>query len=710
MKIFIDLETYASVDLKSAGVYNYVKSQDFKILLLAYSVGSSDEVIVIDFLSDFKDKLEKFKELYFNEKVQFIAHNANFERLCLNEFLGVIPASRYTCTMAMCAYSGIAHSLNLAAAMLDLPVKKKIVSGNSCMTFFCKPNKKGLQNLPETNPALWDAFIDYVTFDVLVTLKLYERLPELPKKEKDIWLIDSLINDLGVKADVDFVKNAVRIDAEINQNLHLEAQRLGIENLNSRDQLLSFFEKHGVYLKDLSAKTVSEVLQDEKSNLPKVVKELLQLKQSCSKSSTKKFTSIVNRASADGRVRGMFMYYGAHTGRWASRGVQLQNMPGSKGYDIEKIRLSINDDTFLQAQGNIKDPIAGCIRTSFIPEEGKILAVIDYSAIEARVLSWLADEAWRLKVFNETGAIYEASASRMFGIPIDQVTKGSQWRQLGKVAELALGYQGGFNSLYSMSKACGVPIAEAQGKEIVQKWRSANSRIVDFWNKCQQSVILAIEGKKNFISEKLGIYSVFEDNFLNITLPSGRAIRYYNAAVLRNPRQIPNIGELSRLLQEYGITDYNSLVSASKIKSEAVWRKNSSLDNYNMSCLADLFEKMLSTRDDLGYKPLIIYTAECVGGIISPQKNIKVLYGGNICNNITQAVARDILAESMLRLAKHNYIPIMQVHDELVFEISAENADAELKKIESLMVESPDWGVGLPLSVEGGLTKVYKKL
>ena len=556
----IDIETYSGYDLSKSGVYKYAESPDFDILLFAYSV-DGDDVQVIDLAAGEHLPPEILNALT-DDNVQKWAFNANFERVCLSRYLSDMdisldpfadnhhsaeilgkakylnPAS-WRCAMVWSAYMGLPLSLEGAGAVLGLE-KQKLTKGKDLIRYFCSPckptatNGQRMRNRPEHAPDKWEAFKAYNRRDVETELSIQERLAKFPVPDT-VWeeyAHDQEINDRGVALDMALVRNAIKADARSRTELtRLMKELTDLDNPNSVQQMKQWLADNGMETDSLGKKVVTELLKDAPEPLGKV----LSLRQQLAKSSIKKYQTMENAICADGRARGMFQFYGANrTGRWAGRLIQMQNLPQNHLSDLEEARWLVHDGEFAALEllyDNIPDVLSQLIRTAFVPKDGYKLIVADFSAIEARVIAWLAGERWRNDVFATHGKIYEASASQMFHVPIEEVTKGSPLRQKGKIAELALGYGGSVGALKAMG-ALEMGLFEEELRPLVSAWRSANPNIVRFWWDVDRAAMKAVRDRT--VTETHGIRFGYQSGMLFIVLPSGRRLSYVKPRIGTN--------------------------------------------------------------------------------------------------------------------------------------------------------------------------------
>lgn len=643
-QMHLDLETFSSVDLSRSGVYKYAEAEDFEILLFGVSVDGG-AVRVYDLASG--DKLPtSIKEALLDPKVIKVAHNANFERVCLSRYLGM-PTGRYLsptswrCTMTWAAYMGLPLSLAGVGAVLGLD-KQKMTEGKDLIKYFCVPcaptkaNGGRTRNRPADAPEKWELFVSYNKRDVEVEMQIEEKLSRFPVPDQ-VWheyFIDQQINDNGIGVDLSLVRQAIRIDGEVRAELKEKMQDItALDNPNSVQQLLSWLGENGVEAENLGKKDVKKMLAEADGD----VKDALLLRQQLAKSSVKKYQAMEAAACSDSRIRGCFMFYGANrTGRFSGRLVQLQNLPQNHLSDLGEARELVrqgNLPALRMLYPDIPDTLSQLIRTAFVANPGNLLYVADFSAIEARVLSWLAGEQWRMDVFEHGGDIYCETASRMFGVPVEKHGKNSDLRQKGKQAELACGYGGAVGALKAMG-AIEAGMREEELAPLVQAWRAASPNIVRFWWDIDRAAKKAVfERKKAVVGN---IWFKYESGFLFITLPSGRRLAYVK----------PRRGE-----NKFG-------------------------------------------------EPAITY--EGVGGT-KKWERIET-YGPKIVENIVQGISRDILCFAMKSLRDRRIC--MHIHDELVIEAPE---GTSLEEICDIMGRTPPWAEGLNLRADGYVTPWYKK-
>lgn len=654
----IDLETFSSVPIAKAGAQKYIASPDFEILLFAYSLNGAPSVccdiaqgeLLPDWVLDALCDPQCLKHAY----------NAAFEWGCLSKFMGrQLPPEQWRCTMFHGLYAGYPAGLDATGRALGLPEdKRKLSTGKALIRYFCVPctptksNGGRRRNLPNHDPARWELFKEYNAQDVTTEMEIERRLSliTVPDWLQRQWETDLLINARGVAVDMEMVNGALEIGATVRERLTQEAVRIsGLSNPNSVQQLSAWLEQEtGEEVTDLRKDTVAKMIA-QAPDIPEV-QRMLEIRQELGKTSTKKYDAIEQAVCPDGRVRGLLQFYGANrTGRWAGRLVQVQNLPRTYTQPLELARNLVKQrklDNLRLIYGSVPDTLSQLIRTAFVASDGNVLIDADFSAIEARVISWLAGEQWRLEVFKTHGKIYEASASQMFGVPIERIKKGNPeyaLRQKGKVAELALGYQGGAGALINMG-ALDMGIPEDDLPDIVQRWRDTNKRICDLWYKMNSAAVEAISTGCSVGVGRLLVSCEYdaahEVEYLTVLLPSGRKL-YYNS---------PQIGE-----NKWG-------------------------------------------------GPSISYM-----GMDQTTKKWKRIetYGGKLVENCVQAVARDCLAQAIESLEKEGLSVVFHIHDEVVIDCRADTAT--LDDVVNIMSRPIPWAPGLPLNADGWVGGFFKK-
>ena len=602
----IDLETYSDQPLAKTGVYRYVESPDFEILLFAYSLDGGS-VQQIDLACGEKIPSEILSALE-DETVTKWAFNANFERICLSRFLGYptgdyLKPDSWKCSMVWAAYMGLPLSLEGTGAVLGLE-KQKLSEGKDLIKYFCQPcaptktNGQRTRNLPEHAPDKWLAFKRYNIRDVETEMSIQARLLKYPVPDS-VWeeyRLDQEINDRGVGLDMELVRQAIQMDGRSRSELTQAMKELtSLDNPNSVQQMKQWLADNGVETDTLGKKAVAELLKTAPPQLQKV----LTLRQQLAKSSVKKYQAMETAVCADGRARGMFQFYGANrTGRWAGRIIQMQNLPQNHLDDLSEARGLVRAggfDALEMLYEDVPDTLSQLIRTAFVPQENRKFIVADFSAIEARVIAWLAGEKWRQDVFAEGKDIYCASASQMFGVPVEKHGVNGHLRQKGKIAELALGYGGSVGALKAMG-ALEMGLSEDELPALVSAWRQANPKIVQFWWAVDRAVMDAVARRTT--TKTHGIIFSARNGMLFITLPSGRSLSYVK----------PKIGE----------------------------------NRFGGDCI----------------------TYEGVGGTKKWERIDS--YGPKFVENIVQATSRDILCYAMKTLRCCSIV--MHIHDEVVIE------------------------------------------
>lgn len=596
-RLNIDIETYSSTDI-SAGVYKYVEAKDFEILIIAYSVDGG-EVQALDLKSDYdKSQYNELVAMLTSDNFLKIAFNASFERTCLARyFKRAMPPSQWKCTMVDSVRLGLPAKLETVAEVLKVDSQKDKI-GTSLIRYFsvpCKPTKVNggrTRNLPEHDMDKWGMFIDYCKQDVRAESAVRKIIDnfDYPALEQSHWILDQEINDRGVMLDRSLMEGAVDCDIQTREMLISKAKELtGLDNPNSPSQLLEWFKRHDCDIPNMQKASVDSYAKEFKGSL---VGDVLAIRQELSKSSVKKYQKMQEMVCSDDRVHGILQFYGAaKTGRWAGRGVQVQNL--TKHYisdeDLAFARDLIRDKQFdvldLYFKESRQNLLSQLIRTVFIAKPEHKFVVYDFSAIEARVIAWFANEQWRQEVFATHGKIYEASASQMFKVPIEEIGKGSPLRQKGKVAELALGYQGGEGALISMGALnMGIPQEELKG--IIDSWRASNPGITQFWNNCQNAVIEVIRNHNVVTTNYCKFY--IKKGCLRIELPSGRCLSYLK----------PHLTE-----DEYGRTRIKHLGMNTANKWDVIDTYGGKLvENIVQATARDCLAEALLRLDMAGYK------------------------------------------------------------------------------------------------------------
>jgi DNA polymerase len=655
----IDLETYSSVDLKKSGAFKYIESPDFQILLFAYSLDDAP-VQIVD-LAQGEPIPEWLTAALTNPDFIKHAYNASFEWGCLSKYLGALPADQWRCTMAHGLYCGYTAGLEATGNALGLASdKRKLNSGKALIRYFCvpcKPTKTNggrTRNYPHHDPDRWKLFKEYCMQDVVTEMEIARRLSAFPMPDfvQKEWETDLRINARGVAVDMSLVHGALAMGEKLRADLTAEAVRIsGLNNPNSVKQLAAWLsEEIDEDVPSINKETVERLIN--RGDNSDTVNRMLEIRQELGKTSTKKYDAVQAAVCADGRVRGLLQFYGANrTGRWAGRLVQVQNLPRTYTEPLSLAReMVINNqpDSLRLVYGGISDTLSQLIRTVFIAPDGHLLVDADFSAIEARVISWLAGEQWRLDVFRTHGKIYEASASQMFGVPIEKIVKGQPeyaLRQKGKVAELALGYQGSVGAMRKMDSGHQLDaVSDEELQDIVHRWRDTNKRIRDLWYAMENAAVRVVSeggsvGVGRVILSREFDYTTGAD-CMTMLLPSGRKLYYVSPSI--------------------GVNQWD--------------------------------------------KPSIIY----MGVEQGTKRWGKVeTYGGKLVENCVQAIARDCLSCAVERLEAFGFPVVFHVHDEVVIDMNA--ASANLDAVVKIISEPIPWATDLPLGADGWVGAFYKK-
>lgn len=665
----IDLETYSTVSIGAAGSYRYILDPSFEILLFAYSLDGMP-VEVIDVASGqviplwLKNALKN--PLYIKH-----AYNAAFEWFALSKYLGWLPPDQWRDTMLHALYCGYPASLDAAGRAMGLPEdKKKLTTGKALIRYFCVPckpsnaNGNRTRNLPKHDPAKWKLFKEYNGQDVVTEMEIERRLSAFPVPAfvQKQWETDLLMNARGVAADMEMVSGALVIGATVKSQLMAEARQLsGLDNPNSIKQLAQWLTDATDSDAEITSVTKETVATMLKQPQPANVQRMLEIRQELGKTSTKKYDALETCIADDGRVRGLLQFYGANrTGRWAGRLVQVQNLPRTYTHPLPPARQLVKDRNIAGLRmiyGSINDTLSQLIRTAFVATPGNVLIDADFSAIEARVISWLAGQEWRLEVFRTHGKIYEASASQMFHVPIEKIKKGNPeyaLRQRGKVAELALGYQGGVSAMRRMDTGHNLDdLSDDEVKGIVDRWRETNSMIRDLWNIVDSAAVTVITngGAQTIRSETTDavitlaceLDVITGTRYMTILLPSGRKLYYPS----------PEIG-----VNRWG---------------------NPSVSYMGQNQTTKRWERVET-------------------------------YGGKLVENIVQAIARDCLAIAIENLEAQGLHVVFHIHDEVVIDTPAwADEDTMLETVTKIMTKPIPWAQMLPLNADGWVDKYFKK-
>ena len=665
----IDLETYSTVSIGAAGSYRYILDPSFEILLFAYSLDGMP-VEVIDVASGqviplwLKNALKN--PLYIKH-----AYNAAFEWFALSKYLGWLSPDQWRDTMLHALYCGYPASLDAAGRAMGLPEdKKKLTTGKALIRYFCVPckpsnaNGNRTRNLPKHDPAKWKLFKEYNGQDVVTEMEIDRRLSAFPVPAfvQKQWETDLTMNARGVAADMEMVSGALVIGATVKSQLMAEARQLsGLDNPNSIKQLARWLTEATDSDAEITSVTKETVATMLKQPQPANVQRMLEIRQELGKTSTKKYDALETCIADDGRVRGLLQFYGANrTGRWAGRLVQVQNLPRTYTHPLPPARQLVKDrniDGLRLMYGSINDTLSQLIRTAFVATPGNVLIDADFSAIEARVISWLAGQEWRLEVFRTHGKIYEASASQMFHVPIEKIKKGNPeyaLRQRGKVAELALGYQGGVSAMRRMDTGHNLDdLSDDEVKGIVDRWRETNSMIRDLWNIVDSAAVTVITngGAQTIRSETTDavitlaceLDVITGTRYMTILLPSGRKLYYPS----------PEIG-----VNRWG---------------------NPSVSYMGQNQTTKRWERVET-------------------------------YGGKLVENIVQAIARDCLAIAIENLEAQGLHVVFHIHDEVVIDTPAwADNDTMLDTVTKIMTKPIPWAQALPLNADGWVDKFFKK-
>lgn len=652
----IDIETKSSIDIQKAGLYKYAQSPDFEVLLFAYK-WDEDPVELVD-LTEGEQIPEWVLDELVNPETWKHAYNAAFEWYCLNRAGYETPLEQWRCTMMHGLYCGYTAGLDATGRAIGLPQdKQKLTTGKALIRYFCVPckptksNGNRTWNLPKHAPEKWVLFKEYCKQDVVTEHEIWKRLEiyPVPEEEESLWQMDIRMNAFGVRVDEALIDGALSIDEICTEKLTDEAVRItGLQNPNSTAQLKAWIEQQtGSEVSGLTKENVTELLA--RNDISNEVRRVLEIRQQLGKTSIKKYVAMKTAEGEGERVRGLTQFYGANrTGRWAGRLVQMQNLPRNYLKTLDEARNLVKAKNYMGVRliyGNVPDTLSQLIRTAFIPTEGRKFVVADFSAIEARVIAWLAGEQWVNEVFATHGKIYEATASQMFHVPIEKIVKGNpeySLRQKGKVATLALGYQGGSNALIAMG-ALNMGLTEEELPDIVQRWRNANPRIRDLWYAVEEASIQTM-----LTAQPQAIYGlifalesdlVYGQSFLTVQLPSGRKLFY---------------------------------------------------------------PKPFLKENQFGKMAIHYYTV----GQQTRKWEVTSTYGGKMTENIVQAIARDCLAETLRWIDARGLQVVFHVHDEVIVDAPLETTVEELC---DLMAEPIAWAPGLILKGAGFESSYYMK-
>lgn len=655
-ELFIDIETFSSEDIKVCGAYKYIASPDFEILMVSYAF-DDEPVITVD-LARGEPLPTEFIYALTDKSCLKIAHNAVFERISFERIGLHTEISQWYCTSVKAAYCGLPLSLDDVSKRLDLQ-DKKLSIGKALIKYFscpCKATKINggrTRNYPEDALDKWIMYKEYNKYDVLSEREIYRRLQkyEIPKDERRLYVVDQHINDRGIMIDRAFAESCIYVDTEYRNILIEKAREItGLENPNSPLQIRKWIKSVSGIEVDSLAKDVIDSVVEQTKNFPQIT-EVLDIYKKLSKTSVKKYYAMINCATPDDRVRGTFQFYGANrTGRWAGRLLQLQNLSKNHYPDIDLLRNLMKErdwEAVDMAFGDVTDALSQLVRTALIAPEGYIYSVADFSAIEARVISWLANEEWRMEVFRGDGKIYEATGSKMFGVPISAITKGSALRDKSKISELALGYEGSLGALKRMGGEK-MGLADAEMITLVKKWRDANPSIVKMWKEIERCAHEAVRYQRPVRGTCRNLIFECDGEVLTIRLPSGRQLFYLHPT----------------------------------FKDKAIGNSR---------------------------QPI---RALCYEGVVQDTKQWGVIdtYGGKLTENIVQAIARDLIGYSLMRLDEAGFRIVAHIHDECIAEVLKDgNEQSRYDAMVAIMSSPPIWAADLPLRADGYLTPYYKK-
>lgn len=659
-ELHMDVETFSTVDLKKCGLYRY--AEEAQVMLFAYAYyflygELRSEVEVIDLALGESIPAEVIADMYDPSVLKF-AHNATFERVILRECLGIdVPINQWRCTAVWAAYLGLPRSLDPLSEVLNLGTSAKLKTGRALIRKFCVPRKPTKKNsatrlYPADDLVAWAEFKEYNRMDVVAEMAAHEKMRRwaVPDSEWAMYHRDQRINDRGIKVDLKLVRNAIALAAKEREQLMARAREItNLENPNSRDQLIRWLEDEGVFTQTLRK---ADVIQIIGSTTNEVVQELMTIRQQLAKASVKKYEAVARSVCKDGRVRGTLLFYGAGTGRWSGAILQPQNMP-SKGL-LSPEMIGVMRDVLLDQpdfipvlyDDDVAVVLSSLLRPMLVPSKGKRFAVADFSAIEGRIVAWLAHEQWRIDLFTKGGKLYETSAEMTFKLPPGSVKKGDPYRDKGKVTELALGYQGWEGALIQMGALeMGIPLEELA--PLAKAWREASPAIEAWWYACEKAAIKAIKLKTrvpvltDYQKETLVSY-YYDGHFLRCQLPNGRELFYAKPRVEKNSRGKDSI---------------------------SFWGVDSTTKRWAKSWL----------------------------------------YGGLLLENQAQAIARDALVESIQGFDTDEDPVVFHVHDELIAEVDSEWAKQKLDSMLEVMRKPLPWWPELLLKGDGYLTDYYVK-
>ena len=657
IELGIDIETFSSVDIKN-GAYAYSEAPDFGVLLIGYKFSDENDIVCIDLTAEDGSQHRRFWEALTDPAIIKTAYNANFERTCLAKHTGqAMPPEQWRCTMILAVQLGLPRALENVGPALGLSEEEqKKKTGKALIQYFCKPckptraNGGRTRNTPVNAPEKWELFKEYNVGDVATEQAILKRLRDFrpDDKEQALWSLDQEINDRGVLLDIDMAEKIVSFDTKRGEELRTEAAELtGLANPNSLAQLKPWIQSHGLPAESLRKDDVEDLLTDP--DLPADVRRVLEIRQALGKTSVKKYQTMIDIAGHDDRARGIMQFYGGHTGRWAGRSLQPQNLARNTMPDAEldaaRELVKLGDFEGLEMLfGEPAQIFSQLVRTAFIPSPGNRFVVSDFAAIEARVIAWIAGEQWRLDVFEADKDIYCESASRIYHVPVEKHGVNGELRGRGKVAELALGYGGSVGAMKAMDTTGSVPEEEMAG--IVQQWRHESPAIVRMWKDCQNAAVAVITGRqprrviKSLQDTTFYMERVAGTPVLVIMLPSGRPIHFWDPKVME--------GEMGP-----------RVTYMTQNQTTRKWER-----------------------------------AET--------------YGGKITENIVQSVARDCLAEKMKQITAQGYNIVFHVHDEMILDVPKEDKNAA-EYVDKIMAEPIEWAPGLPLKGGTYECEFYRK-
>lgn len=652
--LYFDIETYSPVDLKACGAYKYAKHPDTEIMLLAYAVDDSD-VLVLDLTNG--DSVDEFFYTYQDNDAELCAHNANFERTLIRESAGYdFPLEQWHDTMVLALTCGLMASLDGICRSLKFPENEaKNADGKKLINRFCKPapgNHKTRRYTRETHPDEWEAFKDYCAHDVIATRKIWKELPKANyEKERKYWLLDQKINDRGLPIDTELAHKAITLSEDAidaaNEQLSRDTGK-AVTKVTQHARLKKWVNAHGVPIKATNKECIADALANMK--MSDLVRRVLGLRQTAGKSSVAKYSAALN-AEVDGRLYGSLQFYGARTGRWAGRQLQPQNMFRPTIKDIGVAVEAVKEGVVAELYDDVMEVASSCVRAVIAAPHGYKLVVSDLANIEGRMLAWLAGEEWKLEAFRAYDAgtgpdVYKLAYANAFGLNVETINDFQ--RQVGKVMELALGFQGWVGAFQQMAASYGVDLPEARVMELARAWREDHPNIKQFWKDTERAALNAVKNNKAYNAGGYTTWQCQTDDYgrtwLICKLPSGRFIVYYDP-------------KIQRITDDHG------------------------------------------TRDVLTFMGLDTYTRKWTR---------LQTYGGKLVENVTQASARDVLAEGMIKAEWDGFGAVLTVHDEVVTECPDENL-WQHEQLGSNLTSNPSWCRDLPLAAEGYQSRFYKK-